>query len=229
MEKEKKSLIEKVGGIINLFGNAVMMNFLFILCCLPVVTAGQAWCGLLTAIRYNIRGEKWFTGFKTGFKRRFWRGTVIWTIGLALCMTFLWDINLMLKQNSGMGTMITPIIMFAFVATVVQSALLTNVYIYTSVSNWIKNMVNLTFRALIPMVLCTGFFWLPALIALLVNVDIIIEFLMALFVAYFAAIGLVETLVMKGYLTGILIDCRADGLIIAEEGAVAQEESGEEE
>lgn len=230
MKKEKKSFIEKAGGIINLFGNAVLMNVLFLAACLPIVTIGQAWCGLLGAIRYNIRGEKWFEGFKMGFKKRFWRGTIIWCLGLVLCMTFLWDINGMILQKSGFSAMVVPGLMFLLVASVVQSALLLNVYIYTNVNNWIKNMVNLTFRGLIPMVLCTAFFWLPAVVTLLVDISIMIEFLMALLLAYFTVIALVETMAMKGNLLEILLDCRADGLIIEEEGvAPIVEESGDEE
>ena len=64
---EKPTMLEKIGKAINYAGNTVMMNLLFLVACLPIVTIGQAWCGLLTAVRYQIRGDKWTAGFKKGF------------------------------------------------------------------------------------------------------------------------------------------------------------------
>ena len=70
--------------ILAITSNVVMINALFLLCSIPVVTIGQAWCGLYTAIRYAIRGEGWFAGFKVGFKTRFLRGVVSWIVCMLL-------------------------------------------------------------------------------------------------------------------------------------------------
>ena len=230
MKKEKKPLLEKVTAFINLVGNAILMNLLFLVACLPVVTIGQAWCGLLSAIRYNVRGEKWSTGFAVGFKTRFWRGTIIWCIGAALCGVFLWDINAGL-QTGVMGQMPFSCAMFAFVAMILKSALLLNVYIYTDVNNWIKNTVNLVFKGFVQILFCAALFWLPVILLLLVNAWIVFETILILLCAYFVLLALVCTMSMKNNLMAVLIDCRAKGLIVAEEGANAgfQEESEEAE
>lgn len=228
MKKEKKSTIEKIGGVINLFGNAILMNLIFLAACLPIVTIGQAWCGLLGAIRYNIRGESWFAGFKTGYKTRFLRGTIIWCLGLVVCFFLMNDINQAMVAKA--NTMLPfSWAMFAFAAMIVQSALLLNVYIYTNVNNWIKNMVNLLFKGFIPLLICTALFWAPIVVVFLFNAWIVYECAMILLCAYFAAIALVFTMTMKGHLTDMLLQCRADGLIIAEEGQQKDpdEESGE--
>ena len=225
--KEKKSTIQKIGNVINLFGNAIMMNLLFLAACLPIVTIGQAWCGLLGAIRYNIRGERWITGFKVGFKTRFFRGTIICVIGALLCMFFLNDINQAMRAGAS-GVLPFSWAMFAFVAMVLQSALLLNVYIYTDVNNWLKNTVNMLFKGFFPLLLCAGLFWLPLLVLLLVDAWLIYELVMVLICAYFVLVALVTTMTMKENLTELLINCRADGLIIAEEGAQPiRDEDGE--
>ena len=48
---EKPTILEKIGRVLSIAGNAVLMNLLFLLCCIPVVTIGQAWSGLLSAVR----------------------------------------------------------------------------------------------------------------------------------------------------------------------------------
>lgn len=224
MKKEKKSLVEKLGNIINLFGNAILMNLLFLAACLPIVTIGQAWCGLLGAIRYNVRGERWITGFSVGYKTRFFRGTIIWCIGLVLCYIFLGDMNAALEMGV-MGSLVVSAVMFAFVAMIVQAALLLNVYIYTDVNNWLKNVMTLLFKGLIPLLICSALFWLPVILLLLVNAWIVYESVMILICAYFVLIALVETMSLKGALTAILLDCRARGIIVEEEGAAKESEA----
>ena len=235
MKKDKKTLIEKLGNVITLFGNAILMNLMFLVMSLPLVTIGQAWCGLLSAIRYNIRGEKWFKGFWAGFKTRFFRGTIIWCLGLVVCYILLGDINQALAAGAT-NPMIVSCARFGFVAMILQSALLLNVYIYTNVSNWLRNTVNLIFKGFIPLLLGACFFWLPVVLLLLVDAWIIFETVMIWICAYFVVVALVLTLAMKKPLTQMLVDCRAEGLIIGEEGAnkdeveIAEdaEESGEE-
>ena len=70
--------------ILHVTSNAATVNFLFLLCCIPIVTIGQAWCGLYSAIRYAIRGDGWFSGFKAGIKTRFLRGVIAWTVCMAV-------------------------------------------------------------------------------------------------------------------------------------------------
>lgn len=217
MKKEKKTTIEKIGKVISVFGNAIMMNLMFLVACIPVVTIGQAWCGLLGAIRYNIRDEKWFDGFKKGYRTRFWRGTIVWCLGLVLGYILLGDINQGILTGATVP-MVASCVMFAFVAMVVQSALVLNVYIYTNVNTWIKNTVNMLFKGFIQLLLCSALFWLPVILLLLVDAWIIYETVMILICAYFVVIALVLTLSLKQVLTGILIDCRAAGLIVEEEG-----------
>lgn len=232
--KEKPTLIDKLNKIISAAGQAILMNMLFLVCCLPVVTIGQAWCGLMSSVRYNIRGDKWSDGFKKGFFTRFWRGTIIWIVGLLAFMFFLWDLNAAYATND-MVTLISSGIMCTFVACVVHSALALNVYIYTSVNDWIKNIINLIFKAPLQMILSAALVWglLPAFFVFFPKdgfvIYLIMELSLVFFCAYFSLAAVLTTMALKGGLTEILLDCRADGLIIAEEGVMPTYEEDADE
>ena len=220
----KESWTEKLGKIIATIGNAILMNLLFILCCLPVVTIGQAWCGLMSAIRYNIRGEKWLTGFWTGFKTRFIRGTVFWVIGALACMFMLNDFNTALLAKS-MPVMIASGVMFLLAATLTMSALVLNVYIPTDVNNWTKNTMNMLGKAPLQVALCAALAWAPVVVCLVVKdgIWLVWEVLLVILCVYFSLVALGTTMLLKDALVWFLVDARAKGILTAEEGANAEE------
>ena len=62
--------------ILMLLGDLIIMNFLYILCCLPIFTIGAAQAGLYTGIKTLLDPDDdtycsaaFFRGFKTGFKQ----------------------------------------------------------------------------------------------------------------------------------------------------------------
>ena len=224
--KIKISAWEKLSRIITLTGTAVLINLMFLVFCIPIVTIGQAWCGLMTAIRYNIRGDGWFRGFWTGFKRRFWRGTVAWIIGLPAVLYLMNDIQVALDQEAIAPT-VGACLMLAFVATMLHSALTLNVYIPTSVSDWLRNTVNLGLKGFVKVLMGALLFWGPLLIFCFVSGWLFVELLTVFAFAYYALVGLVTTMLLKGNLIDILIDARADGTLTAEEGLQPLEDDDE--
>ena len=224
--KKKTSAAEKLSKIVTLTGTAVLINLMFLVFCIPIVTIGQAWCGLMTAIRYNIRGDGWFRGFWTGFKRRFWRGTVAWIIGLPAVLYLMNDIQVALSQEAIVPT-VGACVMLAFVATMLHSALTLNVYIPTSLSNWLRNTVNLGLKAFPKVLIGALLFWGPVLLFNFVSGWLFVELLTVFAFAYYALSGLVTTMLLKGNLIDILIDARVDGTLTAEEGLQPLEDDDE--
>lgn len=225
--KKKTSMMDKLTKVVTLTGTAVLINLMFLVFSLPIVTIGQAWCGLMTAIRYNIRGDGWFKGFWTGFKRRFFRGTIAWIIGLPAVLYLLNDIQNALTQEAIAPT-IGACVMLAFVAVMLHSALTLNVYIPTSISNWLRNTVNLGLKAFPKALIGALLFWGPVLVFCFVSGWLIYELALVFVFAYFAMVGLVTTMLLKGNLIDILIDARADGTLTAEEGLQPLEDDDEE-
>ena len=238
--KQKETLMEKIGRIINMAGTAVLMNLLFLVSCLPIVTIGQAWCALTSAVRYNIRGDSWWEGYKAGFKTRFWRGTISWLIMLAAAAYLMLDLNhavlMGFYQEGGMNSAyIAPLVgaslMFAVVGMLTVSLLMLNVYIPTGIGDWIRNAVDMIFKYPLYLLGAAVLFWAPVVLCVL---WFSIFYMVALiFIAvYFTLASLGCTMLLKEALVNYLLDARANGTLLAEEGkrkVKADEDEYEEE
>lgn len=214
---EKQTWTDKVMKFVNMAGTAILMNLLFLVACLPIVTIGQAWCALLTAIRYNIRGDSWFDGFKFGYKTRFWRGIIVWCICLPVCYFFMRDVNFAL-QDGNVPNLVVSGLFFTFFAMLTTSFLMLNVYIPTSVNQWIKNALNFFSH---PLELLAGavLFWLPAVVVFLWDAFLFYQLAIIFVAVYCTLSALISTMLMKNPLIQFLLQAREDGTLIAEEGA----------
>lgn len=291
--KEKQNWTEKLSNVITLAGTAILMNLMFLIACIPIVTIGPAWCGLMSSVRYNIRGEGWFQGFKKGFCTRFWRSLIIWCICLPLCLFFLNDLRISVnilrgvapmtkiemsvpdatdaadptnatnateatqatgentatetpatteaaapaaEEDSGIVTGVTATniancvisgLFFAMAAMLSVALLTLNVYIPTTISNWLKNGVNF-FRRPMELFVAAGMFWGPLLLFVF-SPQWFFFAIMIFIAAYYALAAVCGTLILKDPLIDFLIDARADGTLLAEEGAAAPAVEDEDE
>ena len=227
--QEKGTIFEKIGKAINIAGNAIGMNLLFLVSCLPIVTIGQAWSGLLSAMRYNIRGDKWFHGFQAGYKNRFWRGTAAWCIMLVVNVYLLLDIHYAYAAGATVP-LIGACVMFALAAMVTMSLQLLNVYVPTKTGEWVRNAVNMVFKVPLELLVAAALFWLPAVLFLLWTG--IFAYTIMIFVAvYFTLAAVGSTMLLKNALVFYLLQARADGTLLADEGKMKTPETtdGEEE
>lgn len=227
--REQETMLDKVNKVLSIAGTTILMNLLFLVCCLPIVTMGQAWCALLTGIRYSIRKDSWWEGFKHGFKTRFWRGTVAWCLMLIPNVYFLLEVHYGYAQGY-VVQLLSACLMLAMTTMVTAALLALNVYIPTAIGTWIRNAVNMVFKAPLMLLVAAGVFWLPVLLALL-RFDLFYYGILIVVAAYFPLAGLCTTVVLKETLLDYLIDARADGTLLAEEGKqqVKKEEPEEDE
>ena len=73
-------------------GDIILLNLLFLLCSLPVITVGAAQSGLLTALRVLHDKEddsSWMKAFFRGFTAGFWKITALWSVFLALAVLLM--------------------------------------------------------------------------------------------------------------------------------------------
>lgn len=220
-------MIEKIGNVLNRAGTAIMMNLLFLVACLPIVTIGQAWCGLLSAIRYEVRGEKWFDGFKKGFKTRFWRGTISWCIMLVVDAHFILEMN-HAWVNEYLSPMIASSFVFALTSMVTTSLLVLNVYIPTPIGDWVRNAVNMVFKAPLQLLGAALMFWLPVLLFMMFS-EIFYLLVLVFIAVYYTVAALGITVVLKQPLVHYLLAARASGTLLAEEGRAANAVEDEED
>ena len=92
-----KSLLNYDNPFIQLLcrvGDLMIANFLFWVCCLPVVTAGASLCGLIKVVQSFTMGEEpgvMRTFFK-GFRDNFRQGTLVWLALLLLAASLVCDV-----------------------------------------------------------------------------------------------------------------------------------------
>lgn len=226
--QEKETIIEKLGRLLGKLGTVIMMNLTFLVACIPVVTMGQAWCGLLSAIRYQIRGDGWWDGFKFGFKTRFLRGTVAWCIMLAVDA---WMFTDLLQYTSAEVSLVYPItsgVMFALMVMLTTAVMTLNVYIPTDISTWIKNATAMVFKAPLQLLAAAAAIWAPVVLFFF-RFDIFYYVIMIFVVAYFTLAGFATTILLKGHLMELLLEARSEGTLLAEEGRVVEKEEEESE
>lgn len=216
---EKETLLDKITKVVTIAGNFIMMNLLFLVACLPVITMGQAWSGLVSALRYNIRGDKWLEGFKVGFKTRFWRGTLAWLLCLVATAVTVFDImtySAAVQNTQVIVNLVMSCVMFAMIAGLTVAFLFLNVYIPTTTGQWIRNAVNMVFRAPLQLLVCGVLLWLPALLALF-YFEIFYYCVMIFIAAYFTLAILFMTMLLKDTLIYYLLEARAQGTLLSED------------
>ena len=237
--KENTTLLDKLAKVLSVAGNAIMMNVLFLVACLPVVTIGAAWNGLFSAIRYNVRGEKWFPGFKAGFTTRFWRSLICWVIILIPILVVL-EVDILgavLDETGALRAWETYSadslvrLVFACVMGLLLTGLngaliLLNVYIPTDIGNWIRNGANMIFKAPLQLAMVGLVMWFPVVLVQLLP-EWFYYFVMVFVVAYFMLAALGITILMKKPLIDCLVEARAEGTLIEEREDEIEERSGE--
>ena len=227
------SFMGKIGKLISMLSTAVLMNALFLVCCLPIVTIGPAWCGLMSAIRYNVRGEKWFEGFKAGFKTRFLRSFLIGIVAsVFLFITFMDGYANLTVYLSGNGAALAPAIMsgvvFAMVTMLLQSLLTLNVYIHTEAGVWMRNGADLIRKAPLGVLISGVLPWVSVFLAFFMP-DLFMQIFVVWVCVYFALCALVTTLLLKDALLLKLVESRADGTLLSEEGRIIEKEDEEDD
>lgn len=195
----------KLMNVMNGVGNAIMMNLLFLVSCIPVVTIGQAWGGLYSAVRFSVRGDSWFAGFKEGFRTRFLRGTVAWTVGILLnaFMAFQTYSIWFYKVEGFLFPLIISGLML-LVAMMYQASLIPlNVYFPVSIMEWLQNGISLTFTAPIQTLAVTALMWLPVVLTLF-WFDVAVMVAIVFIAAYFSLAAVALTILLKNTLIRIL-------------------------
>lgn len=205
---EKKDFRDtKFWKLYTLAGNGIMVNLMFLICSIPIVTMGPAWCGLFSSMRFAIRGDGWPNGFKEGLCTRFWRMLVAWVICLGVIIYMAVNIVTMLfYKNDGYIPMLIAYSLFLLLAMMITASLIVlNVYIPTSVVQWLKNAMTLTFTSPIQTAVVGVLMWVP--FAVILIFDISTFYVLMIFIAmYFTCVVFAATILLKDPLISIKIE-----------------------
>lgn len=198
--------------IVNLAGTAVMLNLMFLLACVPVVTIGPALCGLYSGVRYMIRGDGPVRGFWEGFKTNFLRMMIAGVIFTGIIAYFIIMVNGAYNTWLELGVFRDIIIYSipAMVPVMLLSALvMLNIYIPYGVTDWLKNGVNLIVKAPV-WVLVTAALLIAPVACLLWASDIFILAIIIFVGFWFAVAAFATTLLLKDSLVDMLLEYREE-------------------
>ena len=209
--------------IVNFAGTTIMLNFIFLLACIPVVTIGPALSGLYSGVRYMVRGDGPIRGFWEGFRTHFLRMMISGIVFTGIAAYFVIMINS--AYNTWLETGVyRDIVLYAVPAMVpvmLWCALIPlNIYIPYGVADWLTNGVNLVCKAPVWVLLSACllsapivcFFWLP---------DIVILATVCLVGFWYSMMSFVSTMLLKNGLIDLLNTYR-------EENPDEQEENEDE-
>ena len=149
---------------LNRLGDLMILNFLMIVCCIPVVTAGAAFTAMHYVLLKIVRGEEGYLlrGFFKSFRTNFKQATLIWLLMLLVVAVYMGDS--LIFNYSGLE------FPRALVVTVVAIALLLlmiAVYIFplqARFDNTVKNAAILAFVNLPRTILMLVCYALPLVI-----------------------------------------------------------------
>ena len=210
---ERKTIADtKFWKFINLAGNAIGLNLIFLVCCIPVVTIGPALCGLYSGVRYLIRGDGWWSGFWKGFTTHWLRSAILGVLVSLFQAYTLWQFNLALGyylESGSISYAITYGIMALIPALLTASLWPLNIYIPYGTADWLRNTVSMVFKAPIPVFLAACMFLLPVVLALILTLYAYYALIVFISV-YFALAAFIATLFYKDALVDFLLDYRAE-------------------
>lgn len=198
MSAQKESKGAALRRIWDLAGTSIMLNLLFLISSLPLVTVGPALCGLFSGIRYMIRGDQWSAGFKDGFCTNFVRKMLTGTVFLAAdaYLIFNFAASVYYMQPGQLVSVIMLGIITVMVLMISVALIPTAIYIPTGVLQWLRNGVSLAFSAPLQSLLTAALLWFPAVLAFF-RVEYALAAGIIFLAAYFTLFGFVATLFWK--------------------------------
>lgn len=177
--------------ILNRVGDLMIMNFLMIFCCLPVITAGAAFTAMHYVLLKIVRGQEGYLikGFFKSFKENFRQATLIWLLMLLVIAVYVGD---SLIFNYSALTFPKPLVI-AIVAVAILLAMMA-VYVFplqarfeNSVKNTLKNAMILAFANLPKTLLMLVCYILPLVIGYFSTYALLFIFLFGISAPAYAA------------------------------------------
>lgn len=210
--EEKQTGFQKFMGFVNKIGSAIMLNLLFLVSCLGVVTIGAAVSGLYSAVRFSIRGDSSFQGFREGFTKHFLRTAIATVFCLAAggfsLVNAVMSLDVLIKDPSlvSVSTVFQTGIHVVFFGTVLllSTALIPiNVYFENDANGWIMDAWYLVGHGFIKVLISAILLWAPVVV--LLCFPLLGFFMLLIFLAvYYSVIGVVVTALLKNTLIQIL-------------------------
>lgn len=137
---------------ISKIANCILLNMLFLLCCVPVVTAGASFTAMYYTVEKNVKNNRGYvcSSFFTSFKENFKKATPVWMLILVLELIFLSDffvINYVRQAGGMLGNIYPLFLVIMFLIALYAVWFFANLARFdNSVKNLMKNSLVLMIR-----------------------------------------------------------------------------------
>lgn len=189
----------KFAQVMSFVADLLILNVLFLLCCLPIVTIGAAQAGLYTAVRRledPTDGRSCYKAFFEGFKNGFLRITVTHIIFLVLIAVAFWSmvIAFQAKDTGLLVHWAVPCVVLVILMILQALSTVFHSQFDCTAFNLIRNSLMLLVTHPLRSILVAALSWAPALLFYLVP-DWFLK-LGALFVAAYYSIAFLFSVVL---------------------------------
>lgn len=178
--------------VLNGVADLMILNFLMIICCIPIITAGAAITAMHYVLLKMVRDEEGYLirGFFKSFKANFKQATLIWLMMLLVVAIYVGDC--LIFNYSGMEF---PKVLVIAVVVVAILLLMMAVYVFplqarfeNSIKNTLKNALILAFANLPKTILMMVCYAIPLVIGYFSNLALAFVFMFGISApAYMAA------------------------------------------
>lgn len=147
--------------------HTAVLNVLFLLCCLPVVTVGTALTALCAGQRALIKKEPCFRAFFHAFRISFWRSTAAWLILLPISGLLVFHtVSLLPYWQDGA----LPQLIFAGLLALLALSITVTVFVFYSrfdgkLLQLLRYGAELALSNLVRSVACALLIWAPVVLA----------------------------------------------------------------
>lgn len=154
--------------VLNRVGDLMILNFLMIICCIPVITVGAAYTGMHYVLLKMVRDREGYLirGFFKSFVQNFRQATLMWLLMLLVIMVYVGDV--VIFNFSGL-VFPKPVIVAVLAVAIVL--LMIAVYVFplqarfeNPIKNTLKNAMILAFANLPKTILMLVCYALPLVI-----------------------------------------------------------------
>lgn len=177
---------------LNLVGDLMILNFLMVLCCIPIITIGAAFTGMHYVLLKIVRGEEGYLirGFFKSFKQNFRQATILWLMILLFLAVYIGDFIIF-----GYSGMEFPKALIVIILAIAVIFLMVAVYIFpilarfdNSIKNTLRNAFFMAILNLPKTILMALLFLLPFAISYFLPYAAIFVFMFGFSLpAYFSA------------------------------------------
>lgn len=183
-------VVQAIGRI----ADFIILNLLWILCSIPIITIGASTTALYAVMLKLVKNEEGYIakGFLKAFKENFRQSTLIWLIFLAVGFVLVMDFSALKLMPLQMAAFmqILFLIMACLVVCAAVYAFALQARFVNTVKNTLKNAVILVFARLPYTVLILALIVVPVIVTFLSERTLVIGLMLWMFVGVAAVVWL---------------------------------------